>query len=176
MLDALIPGIQDHSLSPQDRFNIQTDLYALARANHVNYIDYLKLLRQAYKYEDNLTVWKSILRQLTDLNSIFDYSNLSTIKPLFHKYVRDLLGQIYNKLDWDPLPNEGIQSAMLRGLILIQLGINGHKKVCDEAHKRFEKLIENPNHSSINPNIRSTINLTVAKTGNQQTFEQLKTV
>lgn len=176
MLDALIPGIQDQSLSPQDRFNVQTDLYALARSNHINYVDYLKLLRQAYKYEDNLTVWKSILRQLTDLNNIFNHSALPTTKSLFQKYIRELLGQISNKLDWDPLPNEGIQNAMLRGLILIQMGLNGHKKTVEEAHKRFEKLIQNPNNSSINPNVRAAIYLTVAKTGNQQTFEQLKSV
>jgi hypothetical protein len=176
MLDALTPGIQDQTLSPQDRFGIQTDLYALAHSGHINYIDYLKLLRHAYKHEDNLTVWKSILRQLTDLNSIFDYAYIDNTKKLFQIYICDLLSNIYNKLEWDPLPNEGTHSAMLRGLILIQMGINGHNKIRDEAHKRFEKLLNNQNHQSINPNIRSGIYLTVAKTGNQQTFEQLKSV
>ena len=176
MLDALIPGIQDQTLSPQDRFNIQTDLYALARSNHTSYIDYLKLLRQAYKQEDNLTVWKSILRQLSDLNSIFDYANLPTTKALFEKYVRELLANIAGKLDWEPLPNEGLQSAMLRGLVLIRMGVNGHTKTRDEAHKRFEKYVQNPTQNTINPNIRSAVYLTVAKTGNQEIFEKLKTV
>jgi len=178
MLEALIPGIQDQTLSPQDRFNIQTDLYALARSNHINYNDYLKLLRQAYKHEDNLTVWKSIIKQLTDLNSIFDYASIDNTKQLFRTYICDLLSNIYGKLLWDPLPNEGSQAAMLRDIILSQMGTNGHNKTRDEAHKRFEKLFtgNNQNHQSINPNIRSAIYLTVAKTGNQETFEQLKSV
>lgn len=180
MLDALKDGIQDQGLSPQDRFNIQTDVYALARSGHINYVDYLKLLRQAYKHEDNLTVWKSIIRQLTDLNSIFDYASMDNTKKLFQKYACDLLKNIYGKLDWEPLPNEGLQSAMLRGFVLIQLGNNGYHKTCAEAQKRFEKLFANkdskPDPETINPNIRAAVYLTVAKTGNQETFERLKSV
>ncbi|CAF1004993.1 unnamed protein product [Adineta steineri] len=176
MLDALTHGIQDQTLSPQDRFNIQADLYALARSNHVSYVDFLKFLRQAYKHEDNFTVWKSIIKQLNDLNSILDYGSIKNTKKLFETYVCDFLSHIYGKLLWDPLPNEGSQTAMLRGLILTQMGINGHNKTRDEAHKRFEQLFagNNQNHQSINPNIRSAIYLTVAKTGNQDIFDKLK--
>ncbi|CAF5225161.1 unnamed protein product, partial [Rotaria magnacalcarata] len=53
MLEALTPGINDQTLSPQDRFNIQADVFALARAGRRGYVDYLKLLRQAYKHEEN---------------------------------------------------------------------------------------------------------------------------
>jgi tetratricopeptide (TPR) repeat protein len=176
MLDALTPGIQDQTLSPQDRFGIQTDVYALAHSGHINYVDYLKLLRQAYKHEDNLTVWKSILRQLTDLNSIFDYANMNNTKKLFRTYICHLLSNIYGKLEWERLPNEGSQAAMLRGLVLIQMGINGHNKTHDEAQKLFEKILNDDHQHAINPNTRAAIYLTVAKTGNQQTFEQLKSV
>lgn len=178
MLEALTHGIQDQTLSPQDRFNIQTDLYALAHSNHINYVDYLKLLRQAYKHEDNLTVWKSIIRQITNLNSIFDYALISNTKKLFQAYICDLLSNIYGKLLWNPLPNEGLQAAMLRAIVLTKMGTNGHNRTRDEAHKRFKQLFtgNNQNHQSINPDIRSAIYLTVAQTGNQETFEQLKSV
>ncbi|CAF1256201.1 unnamed protein product [Adineta ricciae] len=175
MLDSIIPGIQDQSLSPQDRFNIQTDLYALARSNHMNYTDYFKLLRQAYRHEDNLTVWKSIIKQLTDLNSIFDYASINNTKKLFQAYICDLLSNIYAKLLWDPLPNEGSQAAMLRGLVLTQMGINGHNRTREEARKRFENLFTT-NRQAINPNIRSAVYLTVAQTGNTDTFEKLKSL
>ncbi|UJR09355.1 hypothetical protein I4U23_013599 [Adineta vaga] len=175
MLESIVLGIQDQSLSPQDRFNVQTDLYALARSNHKDYVDYLKLLRQAYRHEDNLTVWKSIIKQITDLNSIFDYATMSSTKKLFQAYVCDLLSNIYAKLLWDPLPNEGSQASMLRGLVLTQMGINGHNKTREDARKRFDSLFTN-NHSPINPNIRVAIYVTVAKTGNMDTFEKLKTL
>lgn len=179
MLEAMVPGIQDQSLSPQDRFNITTDLYALARANHISYIDYLKLLRQAYKHEDNLTVWKSLIKQIMDLNSIFDYAAIANTKKLFQTYVCDLLSNIYGKLQWDPLPNEGLQAAMLRGLVLTQMGVNGHNRTREEARKRFESLFiggQQNRQAPIDPNIRSAIYLTVAKTGNADTFEKLKSV
>ncbi|CAF2767718.1 unnamed protein product [Rotaria sp. Silwood2] len=177
MLEALTPGIHNHTLSPQDRFNIQADVYALARAGHIGYVDYLKLLRHAYKHEENLTVWKSILRQLSELSSIFDYANLNNTKTLYQSYVCDLLSNIYANLTWNPLPNESSQTIMLRSLILIQMGINGDNKTYGEAHRRFEKsFIENGEKNSFNPNIRAAVYLTVAKTGNQQTFDKLKSL
>jgi hypothetical protein len=177
MLDALIPAIQDHTLSPQDRYGIQADVYALARAGHVDYVDYFQLLRQAYKYEENFTVWKSIIRSLNEINSILNYATLCDSKSLFQSFVRELLAVIYNKLDWDPMPNEGTQTAMLRSLVLMQMGLNEHGRVRDEARRRFVRLFESEtNYRSINANIRAAIYLTVAKTGDQQTFEQLKTV
>lgn len=177
MLDALTPAIQNHILSPQDRFNIQTDVYALARAGRIEYVDYLKLLRHAYKHEDNLTVWKSILRHLTELSSIFEYAQLNNTKTLYHSYVCDLLETIYDKLGWEASPNEDAQAPMLRSLILTHTGVNGYKKTNVEAHKRFEKFsAESHEHYTINPNVRAAIYLTVAKTGNQQTFDRLKSV
>ncbi|CAF0767562.1 unnamed protein product [Rotaria sordida] len=177
MLEALTPGIDDRTLSPQDRFNIQADVYALARAGHIGYVDYLKLLRYAYKQEENLTVWKSILRQLTELSSIFDYAHFNNTKKLYRSYVCDLLSNIYNKLTWYPLSNESSQAIMLRSLILIQLGVNGDNKIYDEAHRRFKKLfISNNQENLIDPNIRPAVYLTVAKTGNQQIFDQLKSL
>lgn len=177
MLDALTPGIHDHTLSPQDRFNIQTDVYALARAGHLAYVDYLKLLRYAYKHEDNLTVWKSILRQLAELNSIFDYAHLNTTKRLYQAYVIDLLENIYQELGWNPMTNESSQLTILRSLILTHMGVNGHKEVAREAHRRFEIFVHAKNHSSFfDPNIRAAIYLTVAKTGDQRIFNQIKSV
>ena len=177
MLDALVPGIQDQTLSPQDRYNIQTDVYALTRAGQIDLVDFFQLLRHAYKHEENFTVWKSILKQLGELNSIFNYAALETTKKLYQAFICDLLSHIYNKLEWDPLPNEGLQAAMLRGHILIQMGVNQYHRACDEARKRFEKIMNDAtDHQPVNPNIRAAIYLIVAKTGNQRTFEQLKSV
>jgi len=110
---------------------------------------------------------------------IFNYAYIDNTKKLFQAYICDLLSNIYSKLEWDPLPNENSETAVLRGLILREMGFNGHNKILDEAHKRFQKLLNDNNqyqNHSINSNIRAAIYLTVAKTGNQTTFEQLKLV
>lgn len=176
MLDNLIPAIQDQTLCPQDRYNIQTDVYALARSGQISCVDYLQLLRHAYKHEDNLTVWKSILRQLTDLNTMFNFGTIETTKKLFQNYICDLLLPSYARLEWDPLPNEGSQAAMLRSLVLTHLGLNEHNRTYDEAKRRFEKILLNSNDHGINPNIRAAIYLTMAKRGNDTTYEQLRSV
>lgn len=177
MLSALIPAILDRSLSPQDRFNIQTDVYALARAGHVDYVEYLKLLRYAFKQENDLTVWKSILRHLTELGSIFEYAFNPSTKPLYQIYVCDLLSVIGHQLRWESSSRETSQVAMLRSLILTHMGINGDSNTHQEARRRFDELLKNEGDSMIiNPNLRAAIYLTVAKYGNQQTFEALKMV
>jgi hypothetical protein len=177
MLEALTPALQNGTISPQDRFNLQTDVYALARAGHIGYVEYLKLLRDAYKREENLTVWKSILRQLTELGSIFEYAILSDTKPLYQVFLCDLLSTIHEKLGWDALPNEHIQSPMLRSLILTHLGIHEDPRIKTEASRRFQHFIRNASERYlINPNIRAAIYLTVAKTGDEQTFQHMKTV
>lgn len=177
MLDALTPGIHDHTLSPQDRFNIQTDVYALARAGRLAYVDYLKLLLYAYKHEDNLTVWKSILRQLSELSSIFDYAYLNDTKQLYQSYVTDLLENVYQDLGWTPLKNESTQLTILRSLILTHMGVNEHRDVSREAHRRFETFFHAKYHPDfLDPNIRAAIYLTVAKTGDRQIYDQLKSV
>lgn len=177
MLESLTSAIHDHSLSPQDRFNIQSDVYALARAGYLGYVDYLKLLRYAYKHEENLTVWKSILRQLTELSSIFDYAFLDTTKSLYQSYICDLLNPISNQLKWNSNRNENSQKTILRSLVLTHLGLHGDKKTAEEAMKRFRKyFIEKNRQNLIDPNIRTVIYLTVAKTGDQRTFNQLRSV
>lgn len=177
MLEALTPGIHDHTLSPEDRFNIQSDVYALARAGHKGYVDYLKLLRYAYKHEEHLTVWKSILRQLMELYSIFEYAHLSNTKELYESFICDLLSNAYHKLTWDPVPNESSQVKILRSLVLLHMGVSGHGKTLEEARKRFEKLfVQNSDENLMDPNIRAAVYLSVAKLGNQQIFDQLKSV
>jgi len=176
MLDDLISPIQDQTLSPQDRYNIQTDVFALARSGQISVVDYLQLLRHAYKHEDNLTVWKSILRQLTELKSIWNFSSIESTKKRFEHFICDFLLPIYSRLEWESMPNEGSQAAMLRSLVLIQLGLNEHNRTYDEAKRRFNKILLNQNDHEINPNVRTAIYLTVAKRGDEKTFEQLKSL
>jgi hypothetical protein len=95
MLELLTPLIQGQTLSPQDRLGIQTDVYALTHSDHINYVDYLQFLHQAYKHEDNLTVWTSILRQSTDLNSMFDYASMDNTKKLFQTYMGSFIKYLW---------------------------------------------------------------------------------
>jgi aminopeptidase N len=184
MLDAFSSSIENRTFSPQDRFNIQTDVYALARAGRMDFVDYLRLLRRAYSTEDNLTVWKSIVRHLIELNSILTCTSNETTKEYFRVFLCELLRHIYERLQWNALPNESSQTAMLRSLILTQMGTNQYEHACAQAQQRFTQLINESNDrlssttttTMIDANIRSAIYLTVARTGNQQTYEQLISV
>ena len=65
---------------------------------------------------------------------------------------------------------------MLRGLVLIELAVCGHGRTCDEAKRRFEKMLSNHNDHGMNPNVRAAIYFAVAKRGDAKTFQQLKSV
>jgi hypothetical protein len=176
-IESLKSQLEDQVLTSQGRVDIQRNVYSLARFGRISFVDYLKLLHQGYKHEDDLTVWKSILRQLIDLNSIFDHASIDNTKILFQRYICNLLSNIYAKLGWNPSPNEDSETNMLRSLILIQMGINGYDEIRVEAHKRFEKLlIDDDYYQSIDANIRAAIYLIVAQTGNKETFEGLQSV
>lgn len=174
IVESFVPSILDKTFSPQDRFNIENDLFALAKASIIDFVDYFKFVRHAYKHEDNLTVWKSIVQHFDEFNSILNFSSDKTIKQLFQHYLSDVFTLIYSKLEWEPMPNEGSQASILRTLILTQMGINHYGRAVEQANKYFQLCLQG--NFTVNPNIRSPIYLTVAKHGDQNTFQQLKTV
>ena len=72
-----------------DHFNINLEIYPLARFAHLNYTNYLKLISESYKNEDDLMVWSSIIGEMTYLNSILNYGNIDNTKKLFEFFICD---------------------------------------------------------------------------------------
>lgn len=62
----------------------------------------LKLL-QAFKEEDNYTVWSSINSILTKLHSLIQYTDSN---EQFKVYGRSILSVIEEKMGWEAKPNE----------------------------------------------------------------------
>ncbi|XP_023932531.1 puromycin-sensitive aminopeptidase, partial [Lingula anatina] len=167
MLEALLPGIRSHALSPRDRLGLQNDLFALAMAGTISAVDVFKVL-PAFETEDNYTVWSDLATNLANMAVPLQYTDFF---DSFKAFGCKLFDKIAQKLGWDPKPKESHLDAMLRGLVLGRLGTYGHEATVAEARKRFQAHAEG---STILPaDLRGPTYTVVLKHGDDEVFEQL---
>ncbi|XP_013422080.1 puromycin-sensitive aminopeptidase-like [Lingula anatina] len=167
MLEALLPGIRSHALSPRDRLGLQNDLFALAMAGTISAVDVFKVL-PAFETEDNYTVWSDLATNLANMAVPLQYTDFF---DSFKAFGCKLFDKIAQKLGWDPKPKESHLDAMLRGLVLGRLGTYGHEATVAEARKRFQAHAEG---STILPaDLRGPTYTVVLKHGDDKVFEQL---
>ncbi|HWG76234.1 MAG TPA: M1 family aminopeptidase [Steroidobacteraceae bacterium] len=92
----------------------------------------------------------------------------------FAAYARSLLAAPARALGWDERAGEGPQAAQLRAMLLMDLGNWGDAAVLQEAHRRFERFLADPN--SVNPNLQQTVLSLTAFDADAHTFGQLHTL
>uniref|UniRef100_A0A8C5QIY1 Aminopeptidase n=1 Tax=Leptobrachium leishanense TaxID=445787 RepID=A0A8C5QIY1_9ANUR len=167
MLESLLPGIRDLSLQPVDRLGLQNDLFSLARAGMISTVEVLKVM-EAFVNEPNYTVWNDLSSNLAVLSTLLSHTD-------FHEeiqgFIRDIFSPIGQRLGWDPKPGEGHLDALLRGLILGNLGKAGHKPTLEEARRRFKDHVDGK--STLNADLRSPVYVTVLKHGDSSTLETM---
>ncbi|XP_034043789.1 puromycin-sensitive aminopeptidase isoform X2 [Thalassophryne amazonica] len=167
MLDNLLPGIRDLSLSPVDRLGLQNDLFSLSRAGMISTVEVLKLM-EAFVNEPNYTVWSDLSCNLGVLSSLLSHTD-------FHEdiqeFIRDLFTPIGLKLSWDCKPGEGHLDALLRSLVLGKLGKAGHKPTLEEARRRFKDHVDST--QVLPADLRSPVYLTVLKHGDAATMDTM---
>lgn len=132
MIEQFIPAITNKTLPPLDRLGLHDDLFALVQNGASPTVDSLKLI-DAYRNENNYTVWSSIASSLSKLKSILSHTDL-TVK--FNAYGIHLFGPIAQQLGWDAKPNESHLDTLLRSLVLSRLISFNCEKTCEEAKRR----------------------------------------
>lgn len=133
MLEKFIPAIKDFTLPPLDRLGLHDDLFALVQNGSTSTVESLKLI-DAYRNEDNFTVWSSICTSLSKLKNILSHTDLT---DKFNAYGISIFAPLADKLGWESKPNENHLETLLRSLILSRLISFNDQKTCDEANKRF---------------------------------------
>ncbi|ESO01139.1 hypothetical protein HELRODRAFT_175168 [Helobdella robusta] len=135
MLRQLISSLDCKVLSPRDRLSLQSDLFALCRASVAKIDDVLKVVG-SFSHEDNYTVWTDLTSNLANLSILYQYTDFH---DSFKAFLRKLFTPIMGTIGWEPKESEGPLTAMLRSLVISQLGRNDDKDVVEEAKKRFEQ-------------------------------------
>ncbi len=151
-----------------DKIGMENDFYALSRGCYIKAGEYLKLV-QIFKNETNQVLWRDIATNLEKIKLLFYEKHSEELDKLFI----DLFSKIYQKVGWDEKPGETHTDILLRSTVLSALGFNNHKPILEDANKRFNESLKG---NKINPNIRSVIYGLVAYSGDEKTFELLKSI
>ena len=166
-LAQLLPSIENKTLPPLDRLNLQNDLFALVAAGRVSTTEILKLLN-AFVNEDEYVVWSSISQTLGKLNVLFAYTDF---QEAFHVFGRKLLAKINAKLGWEPVRGESHTDALLRALVISRLVSFEDPQVLDEARKRFDAHVAGT--AVIPADLRGPVYRAVASRCDDKTYDQL---
>lgn len=127
-------AIQSKVLPPLDRLGLLDDLFALIQAGKVSTIEALKLL-DAYRSEDNYTVWQAICTNLAKLQLLLSHTDFGDD---FNTFCVRLLDPIASKLGWAAKDNESHLDTLLRPLVLSRLVSCNSEKTVNESINKFE--------------------------------------
>lgn len=134
MLQDLLPAIESKALQPIDRLSLTSDLFALVQAGKNSTVDVLRLL-EAYKEEDQYSVWSGIAPVLAEIGLVLDYTDF---QDSYNVWGRRLLMPLFSKVGWTPKSDEKHTDSLLRSLTLGRLAVCGEASVIAEAKKLFD--------------------------------------
>lgn len=166
LLEKLREPIQNKKLSARDRLGIIRDLFALSEAGTIPTTDALSFL-QAYKNENNYTVWVELALGLARLEQLVTKTN---IKNNLNKLILDLFSPLALRLSWTKKKNELHTDTLLRSLAISRAGRSGDKKIIKQAKKKFS-LMQKGKH--IDPDIRGVVYTIIAYTGKMKEYKIL---
>jgi puromycin-sensitive aminopeptidase len=170
MWERLRPAIDTKTLPTAERLGLEADAFALMRAGYLPATQFLSLAT-AYSQEREYPVWSDLVGSLGWLSNILAGE---TFEPQLKTFARDLLRPIVAHLGWDPRPDESHLDALLRGIVLHEIGHYEEAPVITEACARFNRYVRDP--QAVHPDLRSTILNLAAFGGDRSTYEALREV
>lgn len=163
-LSLLMPAVKDRSLPPLDRLGLLDDLSAMVQAGHVSTVQVLRFMH-AFQYEDNYTVWSSIVSNLGKISILLGHLD---IDDSFKAFGRDLLKDVTARLGWDPKKNESHLDTLLRSLVLGRMAALKDKETIEESKKRFAEHVSG--QCPLSADLRSAVYRAVLSDGDEKTF------
>jgi aminopeptidase N len=119
-LRALAPRVQDILTAPE-RLSLTGDEWALVRAGRHGVGEYLTL---AAGFGNERT--DGVLSGITDrFDFIHEYLATDTNRPAFERFVRTLLGPLFQQVGFDTTPADGDEQRALRATLIEALGTTG---------------------------------------------------
>ncbi len=97
-------------------------------------VDVLRIL-DAFRDEDNFTVWSSISSVMQKFSLLFAYTDFA---DTFKRYGRHLFSRIADNIGWEAKDGESHLNTMLRSLVLLRLTSFGCEKTIQECKRRLD--------------------------------------
>ncbi len=149
------------------KVNLLSDAWALVQAGRGPVANYFRLV-EAFRDDNNLAVWEQITRVL---GAIDDLAPGTKQRDAFRGYARSLLQPVFQRVGWNPKPNEPVAIGLLRADLLESLGEFGDPQVTAEAKQRFDKFLSDP--ASLALNLRPAVAEIVGRSADEATWKHL---
>ena len=166
-LQKLQGAIENKNISQEDRFGIIRDLFVLAEAGKSSIVQVLKMY-SSYKTDDSYIVWAEIASELAKLSILLSEEKEFEI---FEIYARSIFEDIGRKIGWEKNPKESHEQTLLRSVVLSSLAKYNDKETITKAKHLFDKMISNS--INIESDLRGIVYITVARNGDENTYNQL---
>ncbi len=164
-LDGLGRRVRDQSLSPEDRWGVQNDMYSLCKSGRASMNDYFRFL----SYYEN----EAAFLPLISISNNLQHAALvmgDPIKEKISSLVRPWFEIILNNTGYDPAPDEKHTTAILREQLMWHAALSGSEKAADFARKQFAGLMQG---KTVHPDLMKSVMQVGAFSGNDRTFEWL---
>ncbi len=163
--DLLVASLSD--LKVPDRVNLLSDSWALVQADRAPVSMYFGLVEKLPQSID-LAQWDQVVNVVEFINRILVDQ---PVREQFRQYARSILRPIFDKLGWDPKPDEPPDQSTLRGSLLGSLGALGDPQIIAGCRERFQKFLADPN--SLPPDLRRATFAVVAGDADEATWQKL---
>ncbi len=177
--------IDDGKLAPLDRLGLLADLFEASKSGDVDTVTALEFLSH-FKDEDNAVVWNIIAGMIGGIRLVMGSDELrAAMKP----YIIKLVTPEYKRLGWDKRPDDSYFDQLLRPTILGLLASADEPEILRKIHETFEKSLQADDirpelrisetnsfmkrSLDIDPDMRGVVFGTVARLGNQATYDKL---
>ncbi len=164
-LAALGQRVADQSLSPEDRWGLQNDLFALCKRGDTAFSDYLDFLAY-YQNESAFLPLVSISNNLQHAYLVMAAEQQESIAAL----VRPWFETVLNDIGFEPAPDEKHTTANLREQLLWHAAMCDAESAIAFAAGQFESWLKG---DAVHPDIMKSVLQIAALSGDQQTFSSL---
>ena len=154
-------------LSQADQVNLLTDAWALAEANRKPLSHYLALVNQLLT-DDQLAIYDQVIDSFTFINRLLVDDPL---RPRFQHYARVLLRPAFDRIGWEPAPNEPLNRGLLRTSLIRGLGLLNDSDIVAGCRSRFDRYLADD--SAVPPDLRPAIFQVVGRYADAETWEKL---
>ena len=162
-LDALGRRVSDRTLSTEDRWGLQNDLYAWVKRGDVSVGDYLEFLSH-FREETAYLPLTGIVSSLSELYRVMDASGREKISLFAGPWYQDII----EKIGYEPGKAEKITVSLLREQLIWEAALFGSTRTTEFADYHWSVLLKGaPVHSDL---MRCVMQV-AALTGDAQVFD-----
>jgi tricorn protease interacting factor F2/3 len=162
-LEELGRRVRDKALSPEDRWGLQNDLFALAKSGDISLDDYLKFLCH-YEREDAYLPLCSIAENLFEAYLLIGGDQRRKITSMATPWFEAVLTDI----GYEPRPAEKNTVSILRERLIQDCVFYGSDAVVEFARGQFEAFTRG---DSVHPDIIKSVMQAGAFSGDAQVFD-----